>query len=97
MAQFINLSIQECNSILGRYEDERQREEQKIREKWVKSIYYSSENYSPLLICLSQNPDMQSYVDELYSAWNLWKFVCEFIIYSPPMATFAHYLVSFIK
>lgn len=33
MAQFINLSVLECKSILDRYEEERQREENRIREK----------------------------------------------------------------
>ena len=33
VAQFLNLSIQECRSILDRYNEEREREVQKIREK----------------------------------------------------------------
>lgn len=33
VAQFINLSVQECKSILDRYEEERLREIEKIKEK----------------------------------------------------------------
>lgn len=33
VAQFINLSIQECRSILDRYNEEQAREVQKIKEK----------------------------------------------------------------
>lgn len=33
VAQFINLSINECRSILNRYQVEQQREEDRIREK----------------------------------------------------------------
>lgn len=33
VAQFINLSIQECRSILDRYSEEQAREVQKIKEK----------------------------------------------------------------
>lgn len=35
VAQFINLSIQECRSILERYSEEQAREVQKIKEKYV--------------------------------------------------------------
>lgn len=35
VAQFINLSIQECRAILDRYSEEQAREVQKIKEKYV--------------------------------------------------------------
>lgn len=35
VAQFINLSVQECRSILDRYNEEQAREVQKIKEKYV--------------------------------------------------------------
>lgn len=35
VAQFLNLSIQECRAILDRYNEEQNREVQKIKEKYA--------------------------------------------------------------
>lgn len=35
VAQFLNLSIPECHAILKRYDEEEDKELQRIKEKWV--------------------------------------------------------------
>lgn len=80
MAQFINLSVQECRSILDRYNEEQAREVQKIKEKYVlknahfENIYPSGDFffYSIILLIFS---DTLICVKESSNAWNHSKFV----------------------